>query len=65
MKNIPKTIEIRYNSKIDFDLIKEIKIAHKIKTNTKLFSFLLNNYFNSKKEILSLKSNIIFQKLSK
>lgn len=65
MKNIPKTIEIRYNSLTDFELIKEIKSHHKIKTNTKLFSFLLNNYYKSKKEILSLKSKIIFQKLSK
>lgn len=64
MKKIPKTIEIRYNSLTDFELIKEIKINHKIKTNTKLFSFLLNNYFNTKKEILSLKTKIIIQKLN-
>tara|TARA_B110000902_G_C13920135_1_gene441756 strand:+ start:370 stop:564 length:195 start_codon:yes stop_codon:yes gene_type:complete len=64
MKKIPKTIEIRYNSLTDFELIKEIKIHNKIKTNTKLFSFLLNNYFNTKKEILSLKTKIIIQKLN-
>ena len=64
MKKIPKTIEIRYNSLTDFELIKEIKINHNIKTNTKLFSFLLNNYFNTKKEILSLKTKIIIQKLN-
>jgi len=64
MNKIPKTIEIRYDSLTDFDLIKEIKISHKIKTNTKLFSFLLNNYFKSKKEILSLKTKIIIHKLN-
>jgi len=48
-------IEIRYKSNSDKIKIKEIKEMEKIPTNTKLFSFLLEDYFRKLEMIQSLK----------
>ena len=48
-------IEIRYKSNSDKAKIKEIREIEKIPTNTKLFSFLLEDYFRKLDMIQSLK----------
>jgi hypothetical protein len=48
-------IEIRYKSNSDKAKIKEIREIEKIPTNTKLFSFLLEDYFRKLEMIQSLK----------
>jgi hypothetical protein len=52
-------INIKYQSTQDENKIEKIKESEDINTNTKTFSFLLDNYFSNKIEIQNLKSTII------
>mgnify|MGYP001185576941 CR=1 FL=1 len=54
-----KNIEIRYHSPNDLMIINRIKNHEGINTKTKLITFLLNDYFSTRKEILKLKSDNI------
>jgi hypothetical protein len=55
--SLKKNIEIRYHSPIDLKEIHRIKDKEGIVTNTKLLTFLLQDYTNKRNEILKLKSD--------